>query len=106
MRPQFRADYPGSTHVDGTARLQTVEPVNTPFLHALLTAWRERTGSPILINTSFNGPGDPLTETPEQSIATLRNTNMHALAIPPYLIVKADEPQRVGEDWERPAKPV
>ncbi|MDP9417284.1 MAG: carbamoyltransferase [Actinomycetota bacterium] len=106
VRPEFRADYPGITHVDGTARLQTVEPVNTPFLHALLTAWHERTGSPILINTSLNGPGDPLTETPEQSIATLRNTNMHALAMPPYLIVKADEPHVPGEDWERPAKPV
>jgi carbamoyltransferase len=102
VRPQFRKEYPGITHIDGTARLQTVEPVNTPFLHGLLQAWYERTGSPILINTSLNGPGDPLTETPEQSIATLRSTGMHALALPPFLLRKRNEPPVPGENWDRP----
>jgi carbamoyltransferase len=106
VRPRYRQRYPGITHVDGSARLQTVEPVNTPFLHRLLTAWHDRTGSPILINTSLNGPGDPLTETPEQSIETLRKTNMHALAIPPYLLRKRDEPPVPDEDWQRPTRPV
>jgi carbamoyltransferase len=106
VRPEYREQYPGITHVDGTARLQTVEPVNTPFLHELMTRWFERTGSPVLINTSLNGPGDPLTETPEQSIATLRNTGMHALAIPPFLLVKREEPAVPDENWERPARPV
>jgi carbamoyltransferase len=105
VRPEHRAQLPGITHVDGSARLQTVEPVNTPFLHALLTAWHERTGSPVLINTSLNGPGDPLTETPEHSIATLQKTSLHALAMPPYLIRKEVEPSVPGIDWERPAKP-
>ena len=106
VRPEYREELPGITHVDGTARLQTVEPVNTPFLHTLLTRWHERTGSPVLINTSLNGPGDPLTETPAQSLATLRNTNMHALALPPFLIRKTDEPPIPGEGWERPPRPV
>ena len=106
VRPEYRAEYPGITHVDGTARLQTVEPVNTPFLHALLTAWHQRTGSPVLINTSLNGPGDPLTETPEHSLATLLGTGMHALAMPPYLIRKRDEPPVPGEAWHRPEQPV
>jgi carbamoyltransferase len=105
VRPPYRSRYPGITHVDGSARLQTVEPVNTPFLHELLTVWHARTGSPVLLNTSLNGPGDPLTETPEQSIETLRKTNMHALAIAPYLIRKRDEPPVPGEDWQRPARP-
>jgi carbamoyltransferase len=105
VRPEYREQYPGITHVDGTARLQTVEPVNTPFLHELMTRWFERTGSPILINTSLNGPGDPLTETPEQSVATLRNTGMHALAIPPFLLVKREEPAVPDESWERPPRP-
>jgi carbamoyltransferase len=104
VRPEYRGAYPGITHVDGSARLQTVEPVNTPFLHRLLTAWHERTGSPILINTSLNGPGDPLTETPEQSIATLRDTGMHALAMPPYLLRKVNEPPVPGESWQRPSE--
>ncbi|MCK2213845.1 carbamoyltransferase [Actinomadura sp. ATCC 31491] len=90
VRPECRELLPGVTHVDGTARLQTVEPRHTPFLHALLTRWYERTGMPVLINTSLNGPGQPLTETPEHSIDTLRTTGMHALVMPPYLIRKAD----------------
>jgi carbamoyltransferase len=106
VRGEYRDQLPGITHVDGTARLQTVEPVNTPFLYALLAAWRDRTGSPVLINTSLNGPGDPLTETPEQSIATLRATNMHALAMPPYLIRKRTEPPVPGEDWHAPPAPI
>jgi carbamoyltransferase len=106
VRAEYRDAYPGITHVDGTARLQTVEPVNTPFLHALLTRWYERTGSPVLINTSLNGPGDPLTESPGQSVATLRNTNMHALALPPYLVRKNAEPPVPDETWERPPRPV
>jgi carbamoyltransferase len=99
VRPEFRGQYPGITHIDGTARLQTVEPVNTPFLHALLTAWHERTGAPILVNTSLNGPGDPLTETPRQSLETLRRTGMHALAIPPFLVRKVEEPPVPGVSW-------
>lgn len=106
VREEFRSTYPGITHVDGTARLQTVEPVHTPFLHALLSTWRERTGSPVLINTSLNGPGDPLTETPADSVRTLQTTGMHALAMPPYLLRKTDEPPVPGESWERPQKPV
>ncbi|WP_043635719.1 carbamoyltransferase family protein [Nonomuraea candida] len=96
VRPEHRELLPGITHVDGTARLQTVEAEQTPFLHALLTRWHERTGTPVLINTSLNGPGEPLTETPEHSIETLRATGMHALAMPPYLIRKREEPPLPG----------
>jgi carbamoyltransferase len=92
VRPEFRAQLPAITHVDSTARLQTVEPVNTPFLHALLAAFHHRTGTPVLLNTSLNGPGDPLTETPEDSLKTLRETGMHALVLGSYLIRKRDEP--------------
>ncbi len=56
VRPEFRSQYPAITHVDNTARLQTVDVDNTPFLHALLTRFHERTGSPVLLNTSLNGP--------------------------------------------------
>jgi carbamoyltransferase len=92
VRPEFRAQLPAITHVDGTARLQTVDADNTPFLHALLTRFQERTDSPVLLNTSLNGPGDPLTETPADSLAAFRRTGMHALVLPPYLIRKRDEP--------------
>jgi carbamoyltransferase len=93
VRPEHRAGLPAITHVDGSARLQTVEPVQTPFLHALLAAFADRTGCPVLLNTSLNGPGDPLAETPEDSLACLTQTNMHALLMPPYLVRKRVEPE-------------
>ncbi|NMH95523.1 carbamoyltransferase, partial [Pseudonocardia bannensis] len=88
VRDHRRAALPAITHVDGTARIQTVEPVNTPFLHAVLSGFESRTGCPVLLNTSLNGPGDPLAETPEDSLACLRDTALHGLVMPPYLIRK------------------
>jgi carbamoyltransferase len=92
VRREFRDRLPAITHVDGTARVQTVDAENTPFLHALLTRFEARTGCPVLLNTSLNGPGDPLTETPEHSLATFRQTAMHALVLPPLLVRKRHEP--------------
>ena len=92
VRPEHRASLPAVTHVDGTARLQTVEAETTPFLHALLEAFEARTGCPVLLNTSLNGKGEPITETPQDSLACLESTGMHALAMPPYLIRKRVEP--------------
>ena len=92
VRPEFREWLPAITHVDGTARLQTVESENTPFLHGLLSRFHERTGCPVLLNTSLNGKGDPLTETPAHSVATFRTTAMHALVLPPFLVRKREEP--------------
>lgn len=103
VRPEYRESLPAITHVDGTARLQTVEPENTPFLHALLTAFEARTGCPVLLNTSLNGPGDPLAETPEDALKCLTETWMHALVLPPYLVRKRDEPPVPSRD--QPAAP-
>ncbi|MFG1697867.1 carbamoyltransferase C-terminal domain-containing protein [Nonomuraea sp. NPDC049309] len=96
VRPGYRDRLPGITHVDGTARPQTVERRTTPFLHALLTEWNALTGVPVLINTSLHGRGEPLTETPEHSIEALRTTGLHALALPPYVIRRHDEPKLPG----------
>ena len=90
VRGEHREALPAITHVDGTARIQTVEPENTPFLHALLSAFAGRTGCPVLLNTSLNGKGDPLTETPADSLACLTSTDMHALVVGPYLVRKRD----------------
>ncbi len=92
VRPEYRAWLPAITHVDGTARLQTVEPENTPLLHAILDRFSERTGCPVLLNTSLNGKGDPVVEQPEEALACLTTTGMHALAMPPYLVRKRAEP--------------
>jgi carbamoyltransferase len=93
VRPQHRAALPAITHIDGTARLQTVDQVNTPLLHTLLKAFDDRTGWPVLLNTSLNGPGQPLVESPGDAVECLRATDMHALVCPPYLIRKRQEPE-------------
>lgn len=98
VRPEHRAALPAITHVDGTARLQTVEPANTPFLHAVLDRFASQTGCPVLLNTSLNGKGDPVVETPEEALACLTTTDMHALAMPPYLIRKRVEPPVPSRD--------
>ena len=96
VRPEHRSTLPAITHVDGSARLQTVEPVNTPFLHAVLERFARRTGCPVLLNTSLNEKGDPLVETPGEAVRCLASTWMHALAMPPYLLTKTEEPPLPG----------
>jgi len=99
VRPEHRQELPAITHVDGTARIQTVEPGTTPFLHALLTAFDAATGCPVLLNTSLNGKGDPLTESPADSLAVLVGTEMHALVLGEHLLVKRGATP-VPHDWE------
>ncbi len=92
VRSQHRAQLPAITHVDGTARLQTVDE-QTPLLRALLAAFEARTGCPVLLNTSLNGPRQPLAESPEDAVDCLLATDLHALAMPPFLIRKRREPE-------------
>jgi carbamoyltransferase len=79
---------PAVTHVDGTARLQTVGPSDDPFLRVLLQAFAARTGVPVLLNTSFNRKEEPIVESPAEAIASFRRTPLHALVMPPYLLFK------------------
>ncbi len=98
VRPEQREKLPAITHVDGSARIQTVEPKNTPFLHAILDRFASQTGTPVLLNTSLNGKGDPVVETPEEALVCLTTTDMHALVMPPYVIRKRNEPDPVPLD--------
>jgi carbamoyltransferase len=86
---------PAVTHVDCTARLQTVGPQDDPLLRELLQAFARRTGVPVLLNTSFNRKEEPIVETPAQAIESFRRTPMHALAMPPYIVRKRVEPEPV-----------
>lgn len=93
VRAQQAGVIPAVTHVDCTARLQTVGPHDDPFLLKLLHAFHERSGVPVLLNTSFNGKDEPIVETPGEALDTFRRTPMQALAMPPYLVRKQLEPQ-------------
>jgi carbamoyltransferase len=96
VRPEMASVIPAVTHVDCTARLQTVGPNDDPLLRAVLERFAVRTGVPVLLNTSFNGKDEPIVELPAEALATFRTTPMHALAMPPYLIRKRDEPEAVA----------
>lgn len=89
VRPKWRDRIPAVTHVDGTARLQTVTADAMPFLHALATAFGAATGVPCLLNTSFNGPGKPLVNTAEDALATFRARPIDALLLGDTLYEKA-----------------
>jgi carbamoyltransferase len=93
VRAEAAALVPAITHVDNTARLQTVGPHDDPLLRTLLTGFAARTGVPVLLNTSFNGKDEPIVETPAEAVAAFRRMPLHALAIPPFLVRKRIEPE-------------
>lgn len=91
VRPECRDIIPAVTHVDGTARLQTVSSEDDPFFHSVIKSFGRRTGISVLLNTSFNGKGEPIVETPAEALSCFKSTAIHALAIPPFLIRKRAE---------------
>ena len=87
VRRQHREALPAITHVDGTARAQTVDQDNHPRFWALLKALEARTGMPVVLNTSFNVRGQPIVCTPEEAIETFRVAQLNALVIGNYILV-------------------
>lgn len=78
---------PAVTHVDGTGRLQTVSRDESPLYWKLISAFKQQTGVPVVLNTSFN-ENEPIVCTPQEAIAVLQRTKMDALAIGQYLVTK------------------
>ncbi|UPT73227.1 MAG: carbamoyltransferase [Elusimicrobiota bacterium] len=95
-----RSALPATTHVDGSARVQTVaREDNAPF-YDLLAAFETETGCPALANTSFNVRGEPIVCRPEEAWACFRRTGMDSLAIGSFLLFKDDQPPLTGdEQW-------
>ncbi|MBN9499306.1 MAG: transferase [Alphaproteobacteria bacterium] len=93
VKQKWRTILPAVTHVDGSARLQTVAPEQNPAFHQLLTEFGLITGIPILLNTSFNGRSMPIVETPQEAIAMFASSPLHALAIGNRLVVKSSDIQ-------------
>lgn len=89
FKPEFREIFPAVTHVDGTGRLQSVDPENNPTYFKLITALKERTGYGIVLNTSFN-ENEPVVDTPEQAIACFERTDMDVLVLGRHILVKPD----------------
>jgi carbamoyltransferase len=90
VRPERRPSVPAITHVDGTARLQTVNAKAEPEYHAVISAFHARTGVPLVLNTSFNDNGQPIVETPCDAVTTFLRTEIDHLVIDGRLVSKRD----------------
>jgi carbamoyltransferase len=97
-----RQNIPSVTHVDGSARLQTVEKSVNPLYHDLISEFGRQTGTPVIINTSFNVRGEPIVCTPADAYRCFMRTNMDYLVIGPFLMKKQEQPAWQEEgDWRK-----
>ena len=88
---EVRSDLPAITHVDYSARVQTVDRHRHPAYEQLLRAFQAQTGCPVLINTSFNVRGEPIVCTPEDAFRCFMATNMDVLVIDQTVLLKTDQ---------------
>ncbi len=88
-----RSVVPAITHVDYSARIQTVDAERHPRLHKLITAFKQKTGCPVIINTSFNIRGEPIVWSPEDAYRCFMATNMDVLVLENHILYKHEQPQ-------------
>ncbi|MBU6215072.1 MAG: hypothetical protein KGR17_00585, partial [Acidobacteria bacterium] len=89
----IRSPIPAVTHVDGTARIQTVDSERHPELHRILSAFDRLTGCPVLVNTSFNVRGEPIVASAEDAYRCFMATEMDWLLIEDCLLRRDDQPE-------------
>lgn len=97
---QARSTIPAVTHVDYSARVQTIDMQHHPRFYRIISKFKEKTGSPVVINTSFNVRGEPIVNTPEDAFRCFMNTNMDALVLENFVILKDDQPNAKEIDVE------
>jgi len=95
-----RSDIPAVTHVDYSARIQTVSNETNPRYHALISAFKQRTGCPVLVNTSFNVRGEPLVCTPEDAFRCFMGTGIEVLAVGNCYLRKEQQDQALLKSYE------
>ena len=97
---EVRSDLPAITHVDNSARVQTVHEETNPQFHRLLRHFADKTGCPVLVNTSFNVRGEPIVCTPEEAYICFMRTNMDVLVLGNCVLIKNDQPPLENDvDW-------
>lgn len=97
-----RSTIPAVTHVDFSARIQTVHQEDHPRFYALIHAFGELTNCPVIINTSFNVRGEPIVCTPQEALTCFMRTNMDYLVIENFLIAKEDQKEMVTDfSWQK-----
>ncbi len=96
-----RSEIPAVTHIDYSARVQTVHSETNPRLHQLISAFEKKTGCPVLVNTSFNVRGEPIVCTPEDAYKCFMRTEMDYLVLENFVLAKSDQPDiERDESWE------
>lgn len=93
VREERRAEIPSVTHVDGSGRVQTVSKQLNPELYGLLSAFRRRTGTPVLLNTSFNDNGEPIVESPKDAIDCFLRIDLDVLVLDRFILRKVSRKQ-------------
>ena len=94
-----RSEIPAVTHVDYSARLQTVHAQTNPRFHALLSRFKEKTGCPVLVNTSFNVRGEPIVCTPEDAFRCFMGTDIEMLVVGNCVLRKEDQDTALRMDY-------
>ncbi len=90
VAPEWRERIPAVVHVDGTARIQTVDPAREPLVARMLGAFERLTGLPVVVNTSLNTAGRPMVDDPRDALECFGSSPVDLLAIGPYAIRRGD----------------
>jgi carbamoyltransferase len=97
-----RSDIPAVTHVDYSARIQSVQPETNPLYYKMLSVFNEKYGCAVIVNTSFNVRGEPIVCTPEDAYRCFMRTEMDYLVMGNYLLTKKDQPPLEGDtNWRK-----
>jgi carbamoyltransferase len=97
---ELRSTIPAITHVDNSARVQTIDERRHPRFYKIIKAFKEKTGSSVVINTSFNVRGEPIVCTPEDAHRCFMHTNMDALVLESFVLLKQEQPDAKEIDLE------
>lgn len=95
-----RSEIPAVTHVDYSARIQTVHQETNSLYHALISAFKARTGCPVVVNTSFNVRGEPIVCTPEDAFRCFMGTDIEFLTVGRCILRKEDQDPALAEDYK------
>jgi len=97
-----RSQIPAVTHVDYSARIQTVSRESNPRYYNLIKRFFEKTACPVIVNTSFNVRGEPIVESPEQAYTCFMRTDMDVLVLGNFILLKEDQPEfKDKADWRK-----
>jgi carbamoyltransferase len=96
-----RSEVSAVTHVDYSARVQTVDASRNEPYHRLIQRFEEQSGCPVIVNTSFNVRGEPIVGSPEDAFRCFMNTDMDVLALENYVLLKSEQPAALAQDREQ-----